>query len=197
MPRCREYDIDHVLDQALNAFWLKGYAATSMADLLKAMALSKSSFYECFGSKRAVLLAAIERYSARGGSDLRSHFGAAGRIAPLLAAWLHQSIDPAAHRPGERCGCLIINIAVELAPHDPEIETAVRKHLDGLATFLAEAVKRGQADGSMAAGIDPAAAADRLLNLIAGLQVLAKGGIERSRLASVIDACLETLQPPN
>ncbi len=197
MPRCREFDIDQVLDQALNAFWLKGYAATSMADLLAAMQLSKSSFYECFGSKRAVLLAALQRYSTRGTTEIRDHFGAPGPVAPLLATWLRQSIDPATHRPGERCGCLIINIAVELAPHDAEIETAVRGYLDALAAFLAEIVARGRADGSMAANLDPVAAGDRLLNLIAGLQVLAKGGIEPARLAAVVDAHLDSLLPPN
>jgi TetR/AcrR family transcriptional repressor of nem operon len=187
MPRCREFEIDEVLDQALDAFWLKGYAATSMADLLAAMGLSKSSFYECFGSKRAVLLAALQRYSTRGTQEIRAHFNVDGSAAALLAKWLGHSIDPAAHRPGERCGCLIINIAVELAPHDAEIETAVRRHLDGLAAFLAEIVRRGQADGSLASRQDPARTADGLLNLIAGLQVLAKGGIETDRLAAIID----------
>jgi TetR/AcrR family transcriptional repressor of nem operon len=45
MPRNREFDIDLALDHALNAFWLKGYAATSMTDLMAAMGLSKSSFF--------------------------------------------------------------------------------------------------------------------------------------------------------
>ena len=195
MPRCREFAIDQVLDQALDAFWLKGYTATSMTDLLAAMQLSKSSFYECFGSKRAVLLAALKRYSARALAETRSHFAGAGPAAPLLAAWLMHGIDPQTHRPSERCGCLIINIAVELAPHDGEIEAAVRHHLDSLTALLSETVMRGQADGSLAAHRAPAPTADLLLNLVAGLQVLAKGGVEISRLTAIVDAHLECLRP--
>lgn len=193
MPRCRQFDIDEALDQALDTFWLTGYAATSMSDLLAAMGLSKSSFYECFGSKREVLLAALNRYSARELAETRAHFAASGPVAPLLVAWLGHSIDPQTHRPGERCGCLIVNIAVELAPHDVDIETGVRKHIDALATLLAEVVARGQHEGSITATLDPAHTADALLNLIAGLQVLAKGGMASTRLAAIIKAHLDCL----
>ncbi|BBP02846.1 TetR family transcriptional regulator [Sulfuriferula plumbiphila] len=193
MPRCREFDIDQALDQALNAFWLKGYAATSMTDLMAAMGLSKSSFYECFGSKREALLAALSRYSARELAETRRHFSAAGPVAALLAAWVRHSIDPAACRPSQRCGCLIVNVAVELAPHDGEIEDAVRRHLDMLAAFLAAAIQRGHADGSIPTRFEPAHGADMLLNLIAGIQVLAKSGVETHRLAAIIDVQLDCL----
>lgn len=197
MPRCREFDIDQALDQALNAFWLKGYAATSMTDLMAAMGLSKSSFYACFGSKREALLAALSRYSARELAETRRHFRADGPVAPLLAAWVRHSIDPAACRPGQRCGCLIVNVAVELAPHDREIEDAVRNHLDMLAAFLAEIIQRGNIEGSIPSGFEPVHSADMLLNLIAGIQVLAKGGVEAHRLAAIIDVQLECLLGPS
>jgi TetR/AcrR family transcriptional repressor of nem operon len=193
MPRCREFDIDQALDQALNAFWHKGYEATSMTDLMAAMGLSKSSFYECFGSKREALLAALRRYSAREMAETQLHFSTSAPVATLLAAWVRHSIDPAACRPSQRCGCLIVNIAVELAPHDREIEAAVRHHLDMLAVFLAETIRRGNAEGSVPSKLDPAHSADLLLNLIAGIQVLAKGGVETHRLAAIIDVQLECL----
>jgi TetR/AcrR family transcriptional repressor of nem operon len=141
MPRPREFDIDHALDQALNAFWLKGYAATSMTDLMAAMGLSKSSFYQCFGSKREALLAVLSRYSVRELAETRLHFNSAEPVAPLLAAWVRHSIDSGTCRPSQRCGCLIVNVAVELAPHDREIEEAVRHHLDKLAGFLADTIR--------------------------------------------------------
>ncbi|HEX9701827.1 MAG TPA: TetR/AcrR family transcriptional regulator, partial [Rhodospirillales bacterium] len=62
MPRPREFETSEALNQAMQVFWTKGYEATSLADLIGAMNLSKSSFYDTFGSKHEVFLAAIEHY---------------------------------------------------------------------------------------------------------------------------------------
>src|SRR5512147_1672115 len=75
MARTKAFDEDVVMERAMQVFWRRGYRATSLDDLLAAMRLSKSSFYETFGTKRDLLLTALRRYAAA---------GMAGLIAPLL-----------------------------------------------------------------------------------------------------------------
>ena len=62
MARPREFDEHSALQRAMQVFWRKGFEATSLADLLKATGLSKSSLYQTFTDKRSLFLAALETY---------------------------------------------------------------------------------------------------------------------------------------
>ncbi|MEK9754967.1 MAG: helix-turn-helix domain-containing protein, partial [Rhodospirillaceae bacterium] len=62
MARPREFNREQVLERAMQVFWSKGYAATSMRDLTEAMGLSKSSLYDTFGSKHDLFLESIDFY---------------------------------------------------------------------------------------------------------------------------------------
>ena len=64
MARPREFSTDDALGQAMDVFWSKGYQATTLGDLTRAMGISKSSFYDTFGSKHELYLASLERYRA-------------------------------------------------------------------------------------------------------------------------------------
>ena len=61
MARPREFSTDDALGQAMDMFWSKGYQATTLGDLTRAMGISKSSFYDTFGSKHALYLSSLER----------------------------------------------------------------------------------------------------------------------------------------
>ena len=65
MARPREFDIDHVLNAAMHAFWQRGYEATSLADLMEATGLQKGSLYKAFGDKHSLFMQALNRYLAQ------------------------------------------------------------------------------------------------------------------------------------
>ena len=52
MPRTREFDPDQALEQALGLFWQRGYADTSMEDLVEVTGVSRYGLYGAFGNKR-------------------------------------------------------------------------------------------------------------------------------------------------
>jgi AcrR family transcriptional regulator len=62
MGRHKEFDVEKTLDKALNVFWKKGFADTSMTDLEEATGLKKPSLYLAFGDKDAVFIASLNRY---------------------------------------------------------------------------------------------------------------------------------------
>ncbi len=54
MARPIEYNLEKVLDRAMNMFWHSGYESTTMKDLSKATGLTPSSMYNLFGSKEGL-----------------------------------------------------------------------------------------------------------------------------------------------
>src|SRR5579871_214954 len=53
---------DRLIDAAMNLFWEKGYANTSMSDLLGAAKANSGSFYHFFKSKEDLLVAVLDKY---------------------------------------------------------------------------------------------------------------------------------------
>lgn len=60
-----EFDPRLALQKAMDVFWCHGYEATSLQDLLTAMNISKSSFYQAFGSKHAIFERCLELFRER------------------------------------------------------------------------------------------------------------------------------------
>ncbi len=62
MARHKEFDQDEALQKAMEAFWARGYEATSMQDLVEHMGINRQSLYDTFGDKHSLFLKALDRY---------------------------------------------------------------------------------------------------------------------------------------
>ena len=193
MARPRAFDAGRALDAALATFWAQGYHATSLPDLLAAMAIGRSSFYHAFAGKRELLLAALERYDARVLGAIARRFERPGGGRQAIADMLDGLVNAAAG--GDRRGCFAGNCAVELAPHDGEVAGRVRAGLDHLAQGFAAAVRGAQARGEIEPTRDADALAAFLVCVAEGLQVLAKSGADRATLQAARTTALAALAP--
>ena len=63
MARPQVFNQQWVISKAIECFWIKGYSATSLADLLKAMNISRSTFYNNFGDKKQLFELCLQAYS--------------------------------------------------------------------------------------------------------------------------------------
>jgi TetR/AcrR family transcriptional regulator, transcriptional repressor for nem operon len=80
--RVLEFDRSSTLDKALVLFWSKGYQAASLAELLEAMQISRSSFYATFGDKRSLCVECLDIFASRTRDILHR---ARKEHAPLMA----------------------------------------------------------------------------------------------------------------
>ena len=183
MPWEKTFDVDAALGKAMEAFWRHGYEATSMQDLVDCMGVNRGSLYATFGDKRSLFIMALRRYDEHHRRDWTDRMAAAASgKAAILAAF--DGVIAAVLDEGRREGCLLVNSALELSPHDAEIARIVARGLKEMERFFRQQIERGQAGGEIPAHIDPAETARALLALLAGLRVFARARPERTLLQS-------------
>jgi TetR/AcrR family transcriptional repressor of nem operon len=192
MARSREFDEDEVIERAMRVFWRRGYQATTLRQLLRAMGLSKSSFYETFGTKRDLLLVALGRYAGSGMGGLIAPLLASDASRPAIEATLANMVRHARSAEGRR-GCLVNNTLGEVAPHDAVVFAATRGVLRRLETVLTAVVARGQARGEITTREGARALARFLANTFGGVNLAAKARPSRAALDDLVRVTLRAL----
>jgi TetR/AcrR family transcriptional repressor of nem operon len=184
MPAPKQHDPDAFIDSAMRVFWSRGYEGTSINDLVQATGMNRGSIYSSFEGKRDIFLAALasydDRYRGRFLGGLTS--GRSPKEAILAAFRAAADQVPSAEFPA---GCLVVNSAVELAPHDAEISAAVNASLGELRAFF-----RDRLDAAMAAGeigaLDSEAMTTTLYALFLGLRVMCRANAPADQKEQIV-----------
>ncbi|MEM8503846.1 MAG: TetR/AcrR family transcriptional regulator [Cyanobacteria bacterium P01_D01_bin.1] len=192
MARLREFDTDVVLDSAMQAFWLRGYEATSLTDLMKATGLQKGSIYKAFKDKHSLFLLALRRYLDQVNVRHRHYLEESDSPKVGMSEWL-QSIVESNGNDEVRRGCFMLNSLAELAPHDNEVKELLSRQLDYVQTLIERAIARGQADGEFRADISAKELSFLVLNLLHGLVTNSKGPTSLIGLKQQADTVLKVL----
>ena len=196
MPRKKEFDVDTVLNRAMEAFWARGYQATSLNDLLDCMQIQRASLYNAFGDKRTLFLETLRRYDA-----LYRQAEVAKRVKmdsprQAILGFFQDTVTTVIVQKA-RNGCFLINTALELSPHDPEVAEFVRTAFTHMEQkFFRKMIDKGRAGGEIAKSVVPAPTARALLSLYIGLIVLSRSRPEKLLLESIVKQA-ETLIPPD
>jgi TetR/AcrR family transcriptional repressor of nem operon len=194
MARPREFDADSALDCAMQAFWSKGYEATSLDDLCEATGLSRSSLYAAFGSKRSLLLRTVDRYIEQRTPSIAAVLAQAMPIHEAFTALARQFIDQIVSGPGRR-GCFLGNCAAELPRNDRAALARVRRGLESTETTFRAALERGRARGELPAAADVEALARFLMAGFQGLRLVGKVNADRGILEDIATTMLRCLEP--
>lgn len=192
MGRPREFDDRKALDAAMQCFWHRGYEATSVRELSASMGICGTSLYNAFGGKRALFVKALEQYLER---TTRERIRRLERTLPpkeAVRAFIHEIIERSlADR--ERRGCFLINSALEVAPHDPELGQAIASRLGEIEDFFHRAIAAAQAAGDVPTACDARDLARLLLGVLLSIRVLARAKPDRDLLEGVARPALALL----
>ena len=148
----------------MEAFWAKGYEATSMADLCTCTGLHKGSLYQAFGDKHTLFMNALKHYSDSEFNETVAVVKESNTPRENIRAVVTKICDDAG---GER-GCMMINSLVELAPHDPDVKKALQSFGEQRIQVIAQMIGAAQEAGEIKADLDPAKLTRQLMITMAG-----------------------------
>jgi TetR/AcrR family transcriptional regulator, transcriptional repressor for nem operon len=192
MPWEKQFDTGAILDKAMQAFWRRGYEATSMQDLVACTGVNRASLYATYGDKHALFLASLKAFAEtvhhRRLAELEAAHGPRDAIRGSLLAFIPRKGDRTPAR-----GCFLTNTALELAAHDPDAGRIVVAAQKRTEAWYARMIEKGKAVGEIAAHVDPAEAASALLACVIGLSVLSRSRPERGLLQAIVDDAVRRL----
>lgn len=172
MPAPKQHDTDAFIDSAMRVFWSRGYEGTSINDLVQATGINRGSIYASFEGKRDIFLAALASYDDRYRARFLAAMTAGKSPREAILATFRAAADQVA-TPDMPAGCLVVNSAVELAPHDPEISIAIKASLGELLAFFRDRIDEGKTAGEIGP-LDSGSTATTLYALFLGLRVMAR-----------------------
>lgn len=193
MARPREFDEATVLEAAMHCFWTQGYEGTSVRVLADQMGITGASLYNAFGDKRSLYRRALDFYLEHSVRDrvARLEYG----LLPLAAiqAFFDEIIERSV-TDAECRGCMLVNSALEVAPHDQEFRTVVAEELMFIEAFFRRCIAAAQENGTVTARQAPDALAKALLSVLLGLRVLARIRPQREVLEGAASSVLGLLR---
>jgi AcrR family transcriptional regulator len=188
--RPRAFDRDAALEQATRLFWSKGYEATSITDLTKAMGIGSPSLYAAFGSKEALYAEALQHYAKTNEHFVWAAFRSADTARGAVRALLMDSASALSGCIADMPrGCMVTLSSVGSEGHADlgEIVKAARAvTLERLETRFQQAVE----NGDIPEDSDTRALARFVQAVQAGMSILARDGASRSELEDVTSVAM-------
>ncbi len=193
MARIREFDSFDALDKAMKVFWQKGYANTSMEDLVSATGVNRYGLYDEFESKRGLFLAALNHYESTVVGMLFAIVEQPDASLIDIRSYFTKLVELSSSSTG-RVGCMLANSANELALHDKRAANKIEKYRVRLQVGFKNALSNAKAAGELPTQFDIDPVADFLIGVMQGLSVLARSNADSRMMKNVAEVALSCLR---
>ena len=164
---------EKIIQQAAPLFNQRGFAGSSLADLMRLTGLTKGGIYNHFDSKDEIALEAFDYLVGivrqRYRSVLRQHRGAVQRLEAMLD--LYRSFLSDASLQG---GCPLLNTAVDSDDAHPVLKRRAQQAMDEWRVFIVKVLEKGVQRQEVRAEIDADAIATLIIATLEGAIMMSK-----------------------
>lgn len=174
-----------IIERSAPLFNQKGYAGTSMQDIMLATGLTKGGIYGHFESKEEIALEAFEH--AAGiitrliGERIAGEASASDKLKAILQFYKTYLFSPPVMG-----GCPVLNTSVEADDTNPLLRASVVKVLNRLHKAVASIVTQGIANGEFRPDADANRFSILFVSMVEGGIMLSKAYGDNKYLATVI-----------
>ncbi|MEC0229664.1 TetR/AcrR family transcriptional regulator [Paenibacillus alba] len=164
----------HIIMKSAELFNEKGYAGSTIQDIMAATGLTKGGIYRSFANKDEIALEAF----AYAGQVLWEHFASAVEGASTATDKVIAMCDvysDTVHNPPIKGGCPFLNTAIESDHSYPILRDRAVGAYEQMLAFIQSILQKGVADAEYRADIDTESLASFIFSSI-------EGGIMASRL---------------
>lgn len=183
-----------IVATAAPIFNTRGFAGSSMQDVLEAAGLEKGGLYRHFRSKEELAAEAF-RYALSASVRLRTEkLDHAHGALEQLRSLVQRFVEAPSAIPG---GCPLMNTAVEADDGNPVLRDLARKGFADWRKRLCRVVREGLESGEIREGTGPRMVANTLIATLEGALMLSR--LEKSRTAlddtrTSLESFLESLR---
>ena len=192
MARPKAFDPDVVLQKAMTLFWQKGYASTSIQNLVDHLGIRPRSLYDTFTSKHDLFVAALTQYRAmRAEQTFKIRESLSSPIA--IIEKMFEGFATEAVTDIDRKGCFFVNSAVELAGQNDIIAKKSKETYQNMELVFQNLLEQAQQAGELGDDKEIKHLAQYLTNAMFGIRVMAKMNPDKEVLTNVIKITLSAL----
>jgi len=192
MPR--ESVKDQIIAAAVDALHSKGFNGTSVQDITDAAKVPKGSFYNHFGSKEELAVAALDRYWQLVLAGLQPLSDPSTPPMDRLRQYFRRLAERGRTRE-YRTGCMIGNMSTEMPDQSRAVRERLAVVLAAWSRAIESCVREAQADGSMRRDLDARIVAAFLLNSFEGAIMRSKVDKDAASFAAFEEVVFTALAP--
>ena len=156
-----------IIQQAAELFNKRGYAGSSIADIMQATGLKKGGIYNHFKSKDELAVAAfdyaVSLMSREVWQAVKTQRHAIARLQALVSAYLTY-----ADKPPISGGCPILNTAIEVDDLDSPLRDRALAAIDSWRSLIIRIVQKGIKKNEVRSSVEPNTVATIIICTIEG-----------------------------
>lgn len=186
MARATLHNRQDSLDRALQLFWQKGFHATSLKDIEKALDMRPGSIYAAFGSKDGLFQEALDYYAHKAMVELERVLNAHSSPLLGLAAYL-RLLGELRDKELPSRACMLVKRLLELGAREESALQKVEAMLAGMETHFINSFTESQRLGELDSQLDPVRLGRRMQAEIMGLRAFAQRDVDSAAVHDVAE----------